>query len=322
MTNKKRRKKRLRLKSSFKRFCVYFLFFLIVGIYAIQESFEIHKLYEYRKTNEYKILALDYTQEETDLFLQKLDEKQIAIILENEYNEDYYHILKEPYYLAKNFEKYIEYKKEFREISYKDCIAIVNTHVNEGWYNVSFETDTSKGNIMLVNKFYHLNEEYERADLENVSLQYAYEDNKAASEVIEAFERMRNDVREKLNVSLMINSSYRSYKVQEETYISFRKNDNIVARPGYSEHQTGLTLDLTSIEHPMADDFTESEEYKWLIENCHYYGFILRYPENKKYITGYDTESWHFRYVGLEHASKMYQEDLTLEEYYAYYIEK
>ena len=321
MTTKKRKKRR-RLKSSFKRFCVYTLFFLIVAIYAFHEAMDIHRFYQYRKTNEYKILQLGYPKEETDLFLKELDEKQISRILETEYNEDYYNILTEPYYLAKNFDKYVEYKSDNEETSYKDCISIVNTHANEGWYNVSYDTDISKDTIMLVNKFYHLSASYEREDLENVSLQYAYDDNIASSLVIEAYEKMRQEVKSELNVSLMINSSYRSFNEQEQTYIDFRKNDDIVARPGYSEHQTGLAIDLTSLEHKMADQFTESDEYKWLLENCHRYGFILRYPENKKFITGYDTESWHFRYVGVEHATKMYQENLTLEEYYAYYIEK
>lgn len=317
-----KRKKRRRLKSSFKRFCVYALFFLFVFLYAFHEARDIHTFYQYRKTNEYKLLQLGYSKEETNLLLKELEGEQIAAILETDYSEDYYRILTEPYYLDKNFEKYITYKKYNEETSYTDCIAIINTHVNEGWYNVSYDTDTSKDTIMLVNKFYHLKEDYERDDLEPISLQYAYADNKAASVVIEAFEKMREDIKNNLGVSLMINSSYRSFKDQEQTYINFRKNDDIVARPGYSEHQTGLTLDLTSLEHPMADDFTESEEYKWLLENCYQYGFILRYPESKKFITGYDTESWHFRYVGVEHATKMVKENLSLEEYYAYYIEK
>jgi D-alanyl-D-alanine carboxypeptidase len=68
--------------------------------------------------------------------------------------------------------------------------------------------------------------------------------------------------------------------------------------------------------------FGESEEGKWVKENCYKYGFIIRYPEGKEDITGYDNEPWHFRYVGEEVAKKIYEEQITFDEYYAYYIEK
>ena len=124
----------------------------------------------------------------------------------------------------------------------------------------------------------------------------------------------------------MVNSSYRSYKDQDEIYKSFKTvslqyADSYAARPGFSEHQTGLALDITSLEHKSQKEFKESVEYKWLKDNCYKYGFILRYPENKEHITGYNTESWHFRYVGNEAAKIIHDENITFDEYYAYYIE-
>ena len=69
------------------------------------------------------------------------------------------------------------------------------------------------------------------------------------------------------------------------------------------------------------DDFEETKEYKWLIKNAYKYGFILRYPKDKEDITGYNYESWHYRYVGVEAAKIIHEENITFDEYYAYYVE-
>ena len=128
------------------------------------------------------------------------------------------------------------------------------------------------------------------------------------------------------NITLIINSAYRSYKEQEEIYNEYLNKytkeytDSYAARPGHSEHQTGLALDITTYG-ANGKDFDQTEAFKWLQQNAHYYGFILRYPENKDYLTGYSYESWHFRYVGKEAATTIYNENITFDEYYSYYIE-
>lgn len=326
MATKKRRKK-LRLKSSVVRFLIYFIFFLSMTIYTINETKKIIAEYKYKETYEYKITEKGYKLNEAKDMIKILSDEKINYILENEYNEMYYQIITQKYYLDKNFEKYIEYKNYHEDTSYEDVIAIVNVHANVGWYNESYKSNTKDNYLIIVNKFYYLDENYKRDDIQNVSLAYSYANNKASSIVIENFEEMRQDVEDKLGIHLMINSSFRSYSEQEEIYNEFKKvslkyADSYAARPGFSEHQTGLAIDLTSLEHPLIDDFKKSEEYQWLKENCHKYGFILRYPEGKEYITGYNTESWHFRYVGKEVATQIYNEGITFDEYYAYYIEK
>ena len=181
--------------------------------------------------------------------------------------------------------------------------------------------------VLLVNKFHYLKEDYSRDDLKNISLQYAYNNNTASEETILQFEKMYKDVKELLGINLMVNSSYRSYQSQDNIYKEYKLKgeeyaDSYAARPGYSEHQTGLAIDITSTLHPTAIAFTESEEYEWLKNNSYKYGFILRYPEGKEDITGYSTESWHFRYIGVKDATKIFNEGITFDEYYAYYIEK
>lgn len=324
---RKKRKKRLRLKPKVARFLIYFIFFIIMGIYTINESRKIIADFKYRETYEYKITEKGYKLEEAKKLIEILPDEKLNYILDNEYNEMYYNIVSQKYYLNKNFEKYIQYKEYHEDTSYEDVIAIVNVHANAGWYNESYETNINDGFLIIVNKFYHLDKSYERTDLQNINLAYAYANNSAAEIVIEKFKQMRDDIEEEMNVHLMVNSSYRSYEDQEEIYNEFKKGslkyaDSYAARPGYSEHQTGLAIDITSLEHPTANEFKESEEYKWLKENCHKYGFVLRYPEGKEHITGYSTESWHFRYVGEEAATQIYKENITFDEYYAYYIEK
>ena len=113
-------------------------------------------------------------------------------------------------------------------------------------------------------------------------------------------------------------SPYRSYEVQKglyEWYASYDGYDNAdtySARPGHSEHQTGLAFDLNSID----DSFADTKEGKWVAENCHKYGFIIRYPKGKEDITGYMYESWHIRYLGVDMATKVYESGKTLEEYF------
>ncbi|TFE02007.1 M15 family metallopeptidase [Jeotgalibacillus salarius] len=124
--------------------------------------------------------------------------------------------------------------------------------------------------------------------------------------------------------SLVAFSTYRSYDYQIDLYNNYvaqhgqEEADRFSARPGYSEHQTGLGFDIGAEgqeEHWASDSFKDTPEAKWLAENAHLYGFILRYPAGKEQITGYQYESWHFRYIGKDLAGKVHNSGLTLEEY-------
>ena len=89
----------------------------------------------------------------------------------------------------------------------------------------------------------------------------------------------------------------------------------LVAKPGYSEHETGYAMDFSLFEDGISADYDGTGEYDWINQNCAHYGFILRYPENKTDLTEIRYESWHYRYVGQPHAYYMQQNDLCLEEY-------
>lgn len=134
-----------------------------------------------------------------------------------------------------------------------------------------------------------------------------------------AFNKMNADAKS-LGLNLWIASGYRSYWTQNTLYNNYvaadgkEEADTYSARPGHSEHQTGLAFDLNSVE----SSFASTDEGKWVKDNCYRYGLIIRYPKGKENITGYMYEPWHLRYVGVELATKLYNNGdwITLEEYF------
>ena len=145
--------------------------------------------------------------------------------------------------------------------------------------------------------------------------------NMLVKEAYIAFKYMQNDAL-KHGYNIFIDSSYRSYKYQKEIFDDYLNKMgkeytlSHVAFPGTSEHQTGLAID---IEYMKNNEFVnckdEDDEIKWLKSNSYKYGYILRYPLGKEYITGYNYERWHYRYVGLNIAKYLFENRLTLEEY-------
>lgn len=150
------------------------------------------------------------------------------------------------------------------------------------------------------------------------------------SRIADAAKKMLKDAK-KAGMQIVICSAYRSVERQEQVFNdslkdrlnqgmsywdAFADNRLSVAEPGTSEHALGLALDLISNQYTELDKGQEdTKEAKWLKENCHKYGFILRYPPEKTDITGIIYEPWHYRYVGVEHAAKIMESGLTLEEY-------
>jgi len=125
-------------------------------------------------------------------------------------------------------------------------------------------------------------------------------------------------------IDLAAVSGYRSYGRQNTLFnaevkrVGKERAVEAVAFPGSSEHQTGLTMDISSRSNNfnLNEEFETTKEGIWLRHNAHKYGFILRYPKGKEDITGYMYEPWHFRYVGVKAATEIYENDWTLEEYF------
>lgn len=156
--------------------------------------------------------------------------------------------------------------------------------------------------ILIANKTYSLPASYDPGDL--------------LPEVMTAFTEMQKAASAD-GIFLYIVSGYRSYAAQQYIYNGYVQRDGQAeadrysARPGYSEHQTGMAIDVNSCYYSFAD----TKEGKWLAANCHKFGFIIRYPENGETITGYRYEPWHIRWLGTEKAAAVRESGLTLEEY-------
>ena len=321
-----KKKKRLKLKKKVYYFGA-FIVFLIVGILL---GINYYNDYQYKQTNEYKLLEKGYSLEDTKTIFAKLSETEQQKLIDNNKDDKIISLLEQKYFLEKNLEDYKEYINKNNETDYAKVISIVNVHANHKWYQLELNTNEDLGMLMNVNKFYALSETYTPENLKNIDLTYAYDEegkNKLIDYAYDKFLELWQAANDQ-GFYLMVTSSYRDYESQKEIYdyrVSTwgeRKADETAARPGHSEHQTGLVIDMTSKTEPLADSFTDSKAYEWLKENAYKYGFIERYPEGKTYLTGYNPESWHWRYVCLEAAKTMHDEDITFDEYYAFYIEK
>jgi D-alanyl-D-alanine carboxypeptidase len=206
--------------------------------------------------------------------------------------------------------------------------------LESNFFNVVKQVDGNKiienpTNILsMVNKEYTLPEEYEPTDMVTPNVEFSFGDQdipqrylrkEAAQALEELFSLAKNE-----DIELLAVSGFRSYSRQQGIF-NVEKEDKgeeqalqAVALPGQSEHQTGLAMDITSrsVNLEITEDFGESIEGKWVKENAHKAGFIIRYPKGKETITGYQYEPWHLRYVGKEKAAVIYKNSLTLEEYF------
>ncbi len=176
-------------------------------------------------------------------------------------------------------------------------------------------------NLILVNKENPLTSNYKPDSLVKLNIPFSDsasdEERYMKSESSEAIEELFNCA-QKEGIKLLGMSAYRSYDLQKDIYYSKiiavgkKEADRYVAKPGKSEHQTGLAIDVTNEDRWFVKS---AKEAQWLAENAHNYGFILRYTENKENITGVAYEPWHIRYVGKESAKKIYEEQITFEEF-------
>lgn len=180
--------------------------------------------------------------------------------------------------------------------------------------------DISKGQLVLINADHEVNDKAVPEDLVTLSkhpkliknFTTADDSIKISRDMLSAFQQMIHDAKKDNVTHFVINSSYRSKKVQAELYRT--KGADIALPAGASEHNLGLSMDIGSSLGLMEN----AEEGKWLAKNAAKYGFILRYPSDKTDITGIQYEAWHFRYVGLPHSLIMQKRDWVLEEYMNY----
>jgi len=222
-----------------------------------------------------------------------------------------------PFYKEDKKNEYLEYKEK-TGLSLKEAIIHVNIGLNYPFYE-NTKKAKEEGTLTLVNKYHYISKDYIPKNLININ---GLTINK---EAYNAFLNMKNDI-EKEGRNIRIISAYRSYEYQENLYNNYLKKDkqevvdSYSARAGYSEHHTGLAIDIDNTKLDF-NKFYLTEEFIWMQNNAHKYGFILRYPQNKEHITGYSYEPWHYRYVGKEIAEYIKKHNSTYEEYYYEFID-
>lgn len=179
----------------------------------------------------------------------------------------------------------------------------------------------------LINKYNSLSSSYVPSDLVYPDVLFSFSGNdqkrQMRKEAAQALERLF-EAAKKESIELAAVSGYRSFERQQTIYAGNVKRmgeteaNKVSAKPGQSEHQSGLAMDVSSHSagYNLVDSFGETNEGKWLAKNAHLYGFTIRYKKDKTDITKYSYEPWHIRYLGKELARYLYENNLTLEEFY------
>lgn len=279
-----------------------------------------------------KLLNLGYSSKDINAIYNKIPDS-VNIIIDSKYNKDIINIMNLSYFKIDNLKRYLDYdimevkstydisniKKDF---NYEDVVTYVNANLDKEYYssdNLISNEDASKIDV-LVNKYHKLDENYEPSDLTIIDSKYASGTQKLRKEAKIKFEEMASDMA-KDNLKIYAGSTYRSYTYQKGLYDRYVKKDGFAAaetysaRSGYSEHQLGLAVDIVNGKWDYLSE--NDKEYDYLVKNSYKYGFILRYPRNSEYVTGYMFEDWHFRYLGIELATKVFNSGLTYDEYIA-----
>ena len=226
------------------------------------------------------------------------------------------------YAKLRNYDRYVKYSDETGEDD-DVTVLIVNLDLDkENYVDPIIVKEFST--TMLVNKHRQLQEDFEPDNLVKIPEPYASDNDLLGSrEAVDAFKLMYKAAKDE-GFGIVINSAYRSYKDQEETCNTYRNlyGDNYVnkyvARPGFSEHQTGLGFDIGSTTTSV---FKNSKEYQWMEDNAYKYGFILRFPQKWVIYTGFNPEPWHYRYVGKEISTYIHEHNIPFEEYYAMFLD-
>lgn len=231
-----------------------------------------------------------------------------------------------PFYREENAERYAAYQKENPDMPFEKVVVYVNIGLDRKFYEgIRPAVHTDSLNV-LVNKYNQLPDDYkpELTRLPDSLCVSGVGEQYLRKEAMEALQKLQEDAK-KEGLDIRAYGTYRSIATQKWIWNNAVNSgrtvedvDSLNARGGHSEHHTGLAVDVIMNNYSVLD----TPEYKWYKDKLHKYGFIIRYPEGMEYITGYKFEPWHFRYLGPELATAVYESGLTYEEYYAMYLEE
>lgn len=235
-------------------------------------------------------------------------------------------IQKIPYYKDENIERYKIYKEKNQDFSDNEIITYVNIGLDNPYYTNTKEAERQHTTEILVNKYNYISISYVPKNLETINTKYANNNMLLTKEAKDAFEKLAAAAASE-DYTITVMSAYRSYEYQQSLYNRYlaidgqELTDTYSARAGHSEHQTGLAIDVYNKNLPYTA-FENTQEFYWMKENAYKYGYILRYPKDKEFITGYQYEPWHYRYVGVKIATYLQENNITYDEYYIRNLEQ
>ena len=291
------------------------------------KNYEIYKDLEYIEIDDYtknvnELIKKGYNAKEINLILKSATNETLIEFLEKDYIEDISKFLEYDFSLLENVERYQKYQDK-HNIDKELVVIYVNIGLDKDFYQDTDETNKFSYD-MLVNKYHGVSSDFVPENLVDVPDSYGKKQ-KLNETTLKAFIKMSEDCKAATGYKLLVRSGYRDLAEQEKTYNTYLKTygktyaENYVTHKGFSEHHTGLAIDIKA---ESTDVFANSKESKWTYKNAYKYGFILRYKKTDENITGIKYESWHFRYVGEEIAKYMNENEMTYEEYYVRFLLK
>lgn len=270
-----------------------------------------------------KLLDKGYSNSDVSIILTHGDDSDVSEFAKRDrvkYLEEFYEY---PYAKIKYYDRYVQYSYETGEDE-KTTVLHIGLNMDKKEYDDAINIKRFSY-MMLVNKYHYLSDDFIPIDLVEVPEDYRGSDavlanSTALKSMIQLIEAANVE-----GLKPVIADCYRSHEDMVEIAEFYRKwygdsyVDNYIAKPGYSEHQTGLSFDMASAT---VKTFSNSNEYKWMVDNAHKYGFIARFTKRGESLTGYRAEAGHFRYVGKEAAEYIYKNRITFEEYYVSFLDK
>lgn len=266
------------------------------------------------------LLLLGYTISEIDTIKNKINDNDVKTYLLTKKYDNLVSFLSSPYFKIKNIERYENYYQKNKEFTKDNIVLYVEVGLDIEFYTNITEITNYDEIDALVNKYNKLPKNFEAKDLVSIDSKYKkssynYKLKKVAAEALYKM----IDAAAKDNIKLWVVSAYRTEQTQTNLFNNSKNKDGLAhaliysAKPGHSEHQLGLAVDLNMASSKA--HFEKTKEYAWLKENSYKYGFVERYPKDKEFITGYGFEPWHYRYFGIELATNVYLDGSTYEEY-------
>ncbi len=226
-----------------------------------------------------------------------------------------------PHFKSENGKRYDKYGEKNPNYTLEQVVTYVNIGLDSPYYTNTYKANKDDGIFILVNKYSYIDRSFTPDNLVELddSCKVSGKSVKLVKEAADAFKKLSDDARA-LEYYIIGMSGYRTYAYQESLYNRYLQNDTqenvdtYSARPGYSEHHTGLALDVQT-DSVSFSNFGQTKEYEWLLDNAHRYGFVIHYTSENQWITGYMPEEWHIRYLGVEAATYIYDNNLSVDEY-------